>query len=143
MQLHQSKYDQKGLENIFLLMNLKWKTFDDYMEKYGGITGNIELAAALESWLSYFDGLGILVKEGMIDLDMVYNVSFSRILFLWFKFETIIKEFRKSPWNMPDYCQNFEYLANKIIEVRREKGLPTPYVSEIHPTSTLYQEYNR
>ena len=81
MQLHQSKYDQKGLENIFMLMNMKWNDFDDYMKKYRGITGNIEVAAALESWLSYLDGLGILVREGMIDLDMVYNVAYSRIYF--------------------------------------------------------------
>jgi len=143
MQLHQSKYDQKGLENIFLLMNLEWDDFDDYMRKYGGLEGHIETAAALESWLSYFDGLGILVKEDMIDLDMVYNVALTRILFMWFKFETIIKEFRKDPWNLPDYCQNFEYLAEEVLRIRREKGLPIPYINMIHPTSELYQEYNR
>ena len=42
MRLHQSKYDQKGLENIFMLMNLEWDDIDDYMQKYGGITGHSE-----------------------------------------------------------------------------------------------------
>ena len=98
-----------------MLMNMKWNDFDDYMKKYRGITVNIKVTAALESWLSYLDGLGILVREGMIDLDMVYNVAYSRNLLLWFKFETVINEFRKERWNMPDYCQSFEYLANKII----------------------------
>jgi hypothetical protein len=140
MQLHQAKTDQKGLENVFILMNLEWANFADYMSKYGGLAGHHETAAALESWLSYFDGLGILVKEGMIDLDMVYKVAFSRILFMWFKFETIIDEFRKEPYGMPDYCQNFEYLAEKVMEIRRKKGLPLPYISEIHPTSKRYKE---
>jgi len=79
-------------------MNLEWENFDDYMEKYSGVRGHYEIAAALESWISYFDGLGILVKDNVIDLDMVYNIAFSRILFIWFKFETIIKGFRNPPW---------------------------------------------
>ena len=143
MQLHQSKYDQKGLENIFLLWNLEWDNLEDYLSKYGGQSGNIETAAALESWLSYFDGLGILVKEDMIDIEMVYNVAHTRILFMWFKFETIIKEFRKDPWNLPDYCQNFEYLAEEVLRIRIEKRLPIPYFNIIHPTSELNKEYNR
>jgi len=143
MQFYQSKYDQKGLENIFLLWNLEWDDLDDYLRKFGGQSGNIETAAALESWLSYFDGLGILVKEDMIDLEMVYNVAHTRILFMWFKFETIIKEFRKDPWNLPDYCQNFEYLAEEVLRIRKEKGLPIPYINMIHPTSELNKEFNR
>jgi hypothetical protein len=60
---------------------------------------------------------------------------------MWFKFETIIKEFRKDPWNLPDYCQNFEFLAEEFLRMRREKGLPIPYINMIHPTSELYKEY--
>ena len=33
MQLHQSKYQQNGLESIFRLMNLEWEDYDDYMKK--------------------------------------------------------------------------------------------------------------
>lgn len=143
MRLHQSKYDQKGLETIFTLMNQEWDNYEDYMRKYGGVTGHPEVAAALEAWLSYFDGIGLLVKEDMIDLDTVYDIAYSRILLLWFKFETIIKEFRKPPWGLPDYGQNLEYLANEMIKIRKQKGLPLSYTNQIHPTSTLYNEFNQ
>jgi hypothetical protein len=143
MQLHQSKYDQEGLEAIFKLMNLEWENFEDYMEKHSGIGGHYEIAAALESWISYFDGLGILVKDNVIDLDMVYNIAFSRILFVWFKFETIIKGFRNPPLGWPDYGQHLEYLANEMIKIRRQQNLPMAYSNLIHPTSELFEEYNQ
>ena len=143
MRLHQSKYDQKGLENIFMLMNLEWDDIDDYMQKYGGITGHSEVASATASWFDYYDGLGILVKENMIDVDTVYKWACSRILFMWFKFDTVIKMLREPPWGLPDYLQNFEDLANEMIKIRKESGLPIPYTNFIHPTSELYEEYNR
>ena len=78
----------------------------------------------------------------MIDIETVYNVTHARILFIWFKFETIIKGLRV-PYGMPDYLDNFEYLANEMINIRQKKGLPIPYINYIHPTSELYNEYNR
>jgi hypothetical protein len=142
MQLHQSKYEQTGLESMYTLMNLEWENFEDYMEKYGGNTGHIETASAFTSWIEYYDGIGLLAKENMIDIETVYNITHSRILFIWFKFETIIKGLREGPWGIPDYLKNFEYLANEMIKIRTEKGLPIPYISYIHPTSELYKQYN-
>jgi hypothetical protein len=142
MQLHQSKYEQKGLESMYTLMNLKWDDFEDYLEKYGGITGHIETASAFTSWVEYYDGIGLLAKEKKIDLETVYNITHSRILFIWFKFETVIKGLREGPWGVPDYLDNFENLANMMIKMRIKKGLPIPYTSYIHPKSELYKEYN-
>ena len=55
---------------------------------------------------------------------------------------TVLKELRKPPWGMPDYEENFEYLANEMIKIRKQRGLPIPYTIYIHPTSDLYQIYN-
>ena len=35
-----------------------------------------------------------------------------------------------------DYVENFEYLANEIIKIRRQRGLKLP-LTRLHPTSTL------
>ena len=143
MQLHQSKYQQEGLRSMFRLMTLEWNDYDDYMTKYGGTTGHIDIPSDLTSWVEYFDGIGLLVKENMIDVDTVYNITHARILFVWFKFETIIKGLRNGPWGMPDYLANLEFLANEMIKIRRKKGLPIPYTTYIHTTSELNEQYNR
>jgi hypothetical protein len=142
MQLHQARYDKEGLDAMFTLYFLEWDDFDDYLEKFGAISGHNEISAAFESQSSYLDGLGLMVKEDMIDIETVYHVAGRRILMLWFKLETIIKGFRRPQWGAPDYCEHFEYLANEMIRIREEKGLPIAYKYLIHPTSELHQKYN-
>jgi hypothetical protein len=142
MQLYQSKYDREGLENVFTILNMEWDDMNDYMEKYG-IAEHPDIGAMVESQSGYMEGLGILVKEGMVDIEMVYKVAGSRILLLWFKMETMLKGFRDPYWNVPDYAENFEYLANEMIKMRRQKGLPIPYLNYLHPKSTLHKTLNR
>jgi len=140
MRLHESKYDREGLEALFTLMNLEWEDVDDYMEIYAGITGKTEIPTMFESQSSYMDGLGYIVKNGIVDVDTVYHIAGRRILFFCFKLETIIKAFRDQSWGTPDYAENFEYLANEMIKIRKEKGLPVSYTIYLHPTSELHQE---
>jgi hypothetical protein len=141
MQLYQSKYDREGLENAFTILNLEWDDINDYMEKYG-LAEHPDIGAMVESQSGYMEGLGILVKEGMVDIEMVYKVAGSRILLLWFKMETMLKGFRDPFWGVPDYAENFEYLANEMIKMRRQKGLPIPYLNYLHPKSTLNETLN-
>lgn len=139
MQLHEEKYDREGLEAFFNLQNWHWEDYDDYQRKYGPYT-HPELAAIMESQTSYFEGLGILVQDGMVDINIVNRIAGRRINQLWYKFEAAIKDIRKMARGPgSDYAESFEYLANEIIELRKQKGLHL-FEDRIHPTSTLYQE---
>ncbi len=140
MELHEAKYDRDGLEAFFNLYNRKWKDFDDHQQKYGPMT-HPDQAAIMESQISYMDGLGILVQEGMVDIDLVYKIAGRRIIQLWHQLETVIKGLREmAPGPGPDYSEYFEYLANEMIKIRRGKGLPL-FEDRLHPTSTLHQEH--
>jgi hypothetical protein len=126
---------------MFTLFNLKWDDFDDYLEKYSALSGHPDIAAAFDSQIGYLDGIGTMVKENMIDVNTVYNVDGRRILMMWFKFETVVKGFRDPKWGTPDYGDNFEYLAQEMIRIRKEKGLPVAFSYLMHPTSELDKEY--
>ena len=139
MQLHEEKYDREGLEVFFDLQNWDWEDYDDYQRKYGPYT-HPELAALMESQVSYFEGLGILVQDGMVDINIVYKIAGRRINQLWHQFEAVIKEIRKMARGPgSDYAESFEYLATEVIKLRRQNGLEL-FEDRIHPTSTLYQE---
>ena len=139
MQLHEEKYDREGLEAFFDLQNWHWEDYDDYQKKYGPYT-HPELAAIMESQTSYFEGLGILVQDGMVDINIVYRIAGRRINQLWYQFEAVIKEIRKMARGPgSDYAESFEYLATEVIKLRRQNGLQL-FEDRIHPTSTLYQE---
>ena len=99
-----------------------------------------EFTAKMESQMSYFEGLGVLLKNKMVDLNTVYDMMGSRIVSIWIKYETVIKGLRaieRGPG--PTYSENFEYLANEMIEIRKQRGLHL-FPQHQHPTSTLHQE---
>ena len=91
--------------------------------------------------MSFFDGLGVIVKKQVIDLDTVYDIFSNRIISIWLKYETVVKGWRKTVEFGPGaiYCENFEYLANEMIRIRKQRGTPFP-LRYVHPTSTLYKE---
>ena len=142
MQLHQTQYDKEGVETVFILHNLEWSDFDDYLEKYSALSGHVEIAAAFDSQIGYLDGIGTMVKEKLLDVDTVYNIAGRRVLMLWFKFESVVKAFRNPKWGTPDYGEHFEYLAEEMIRIREEKGLPIAFSYLIHPKSELAKENN-
>ena len=138
--LYDSKYDVEGIERFFHLTNLEWDDFDDYVEKFSAMN-NPKQAAVMDSQMSFFEGLGVIVKKQVIDLDTVYDIFSNRIISLWLKYETVIKGWRKTVGYGPGafYCESFEYLANEIIRIRKQRGTNFP-LGYIHPTSTLHKE---
>ena len=139
MRLHESKHDKEGLEAFFRVLSMDWKDLEDYQEKYGPYS-NPEMAAIMESQVSYFEGLGVLVKDRTVDLNTVYSIMGRRIIQTWYKLEKLIKDLREMARGPgPDYSESFEYLANELIKIRKQKGLPL-YEDRLHPTSTLHHE---
>ena len=140
--LHETKYDVEGLQHYFELMALKWDTFNEYYQKYGA-QNNPQVTSIMESQMSYYEGLGVLVKNNVVDLDALYEIIGSRIIGYWFKFETVIKGLRQVVEFGPgsEYALNFEYLANEMINIRKQKGSTFP-VHRLHPTSTLLKDFN-
>jgi hypothetical protein len=139
MQLHESKYDPEGTLAYFTLLNATWEDFDDYFKRYSRIP-DPEFTAKMESQMSYFEGLGVLLKNKMVDVNTVYDMMGSRIVSLWIKYETVIKGLRtKERGPGQSYSENFENLANEMIKIRKQKGLHI-FPQHQHPTSTLHQE---
>jgi hypothetical protein len=139
--IYESKYNKENMQALFQLWTRTWEDFDDYLEKYGPFN-HPELHAMFVAEEAMLDGLGTLVKEGMIDLESVHSLMGRRVLMFWLQFETIIKSLREMKFGPgPDFSQNFEYLANELIKIRKKKGLPI-YSEYLHPTSSLNKELN-
>ena len=109
------------------------------MVRYGPEV-NPEMAALRTSLWSEYDGIGMLVQDNMIDIETVFRMMYQAIVMVWYKYETIIKGIREMENGPgPNYYENFEYIANNLIKMRKEKGLSLP-INWLHPTSTLHQE---
>jgi hypothetical protein len=131
LRISSDEFVKKSLE----LLKMKVDDVDDFMEKY--ISGpESSLHAKLFSMFWHIDGLGYMMSQKLIDPEMVYNFGggFAQV-WHWKKWEPLVLRMRKLRGE-PEFLKWFEYTANEMMRIRREKGLDeTP--SHIKAFNTL------
>ena len=144
MQIYQNKFNEEGMNRFWNMLGLQFDSFEEYMEKYGFFSnpGNDTLPL-VSSEIAYFDGLGMLLKKKMLDVNTVYDIIGYRTILIWFKLEVVVKGLRGfgDQGAGADYAKNFEYLADEMIKIRRNKGIKFP-LFYLTKSSTLHQEYS-
>ncbi len=81
------------------------KDYYDYDKKYGW--------AEFTAVGMFFEGIGILLKRRLIDIELVDDMFTSPIKWTWEKMENIVLEERKVN-NQPEILEWFEYLYNEM-----------------------------
>ena len=97
---------------------MEFDDWDDMMRKYNRET-NYEL---LLSWFRvgmFFEGIGVLLKRNLIEIDMIDDMMGYSIKRTWEKMGPIEKETRER-WNAPRTFDDFEYLYNELMEYLNE-----------------------
>ena len=127
------QYRKQWLE----LMHLKWTDWEDFRGKYGLYSGEAhpELLT-FQSQMSFFDGIGVLVKKGLIDIGYVHELLYTTIMWTWEKNQPLVEGFRRvvTPWEdhlrvvrvetgeeiYPEIYKNFEYLYDELMNYIEE-----------------------
>jgi hypothetical protein len=91
MQIYQQLTSETSTRRWVDMMNMEWKDYDDFERKYGS-DDHPDLYAKRTSALYEFNGVGHLLKEGLIDMDTAYGLTEVQGLWLWRKFEPIYRE---------------------------------------------------
>ena len=123
LNLRSTLFNEEMNRNNIELLSMQWEDFEDFRRKYDSTVDPDKFSRRWKTWSNY-EGMGYLLHEGIIDIDMVYNLlgSFG-ILQLWQKYEPIIMEQRRF-YNEPHWFRWWEYLASEISKKRVELGLP-------------------
>jgi hypothetical protein len=123
MQLY-NRWNSRELRTaITKIMQWTWKDLDDYMKKYDEAT-NLEAHVSHLTVVSFFEGIGVLVERGLIDVTLVYDLLWNAITIYWEKFGPIWKEWRK-PSEYPgtgkkQFADHTEYLYNQIQRIQQQ-----------------------
>jgi len=112
MQVYSKWTDNEFNENYNSIMNREWQDFDEWRQKYGRVNNPKENAID-KTVGQYFEGIGILVKKGLIDIELVDDMMSGLILGWWEKNKSRIIEVREY-WNAPNILEWAEYLANEV-----------------------------
>lgn len=107
-----------------ILWRWQWSSYDEYWEKYSPLK-NPQANVTRRVARSYYNGLAALVRRGLLDLELLYELNPSGVQRYWEKMGPIALEFRRRN-DYPDYLEPVEYLANEMRALRERKGLATP-----------------
>jgi len=96
----------------------KWRDFDEFVEKYMP-EKNVEEYADFMTLGTFFEGLGVLVKKGLIDIGLVQDLVSERII--WYYKNVVgpmIDGIRKLT-NDPTQWDHVEYLYHEMRHRQR------------------------
>jgi len=96
-------------------LQMTWDDYDDFQERYS--FENYKEREPFSSMGHFFDGVGILLDEGLVNIDLVTRLIHGDIKVFWEKFKPIILEEREKS-NSPHFFKNMEYLYNEVKRIR-------------------------
>jgi hypothetical protein len=116
MGIYQSFYSKELLDLEPILDKIKFETAEDYAElqKKGG-----REYKAFGAFGGYYEGLGVLVRENLVDIRLVSQLMSGNIIWFWERFEHGWRESRRV-LNWPRMCVEVEYLYDRIIDYGKE-----------------------
>jgi hypothetical protein len=101
-----SDFDNIEFQKVWReILNREARGVHDYEEKYG--------LAEFTAVGMFFEGIGILLKRKLIDIELVDDMFTSPIKWTWEKIKDITLEARKDR-NQPEILEWFEYLYNEM-----------------------------
>lgn len=109
-------YDRFGSREIVEAMNkvgaANFVNLEDYTKKYG-LTDITEISVL-------FDGIGVLLEQNLIDINMVDQLFGTTVYILWNKMEPVIHAMRIG-LNEPAFFGHFENLITKLKMHRKNR----------------------
>ena len=113
MQIHAQWRDRAFIKRFFDVLNIwEWNYWEDFWAKYGQVSNEDAFITVIEiAW--YFEGVGQLLRDGLIDIRLVDAMYSDRVIRLWEKSLPIVVGLREMYRN-PDYYGNYEYLYNEL-----------------------------
>jgi hypothetical protein len=109
-----SQFNSLEFQKIYHeILKREAKDYYDYDKKYGW--------AEATAVGMFFEGIGILLKRKLIDLDLVDDMFTSPIKWAWEKMKDMTLEVRKVR-NQPEILEWFEYLYNEMKKREQKIG---------------------
>ena len=104
-----------------IILNWKFTGHTDFYSKYGSDIAPLE-HAKFDSMLTYFDGIGLLVRRKLIDPEIVYEKLRFAVIAFWEKAKPVVVGDREK-MNTPKLFAEFEYLYEQVKPLKEREDL--------------------
>lgn len=121
------------------LAYLRWRDIDDFLKKYDSAVNTEESQDNFSKrwWLwSTYDNLGYLLREGLVDEEIIFNSQGAYSVIHWGRYWPIIEYYRRKEMG-PRWLENFEYLTRRMWAMGKERGSASSGFSD----GLMFDEY--
>jgi len=103
-----------------IIMTHQWQDLDSFSGLFDPqIPENLENYDALSTIISFYEGIGALVKEGFLDIRWVALLMAGATLSLWEKIAPTANDIREQI-NQPRWASEWEYLYDQLVKYIKE-----------------------
>ncbi len=113
----QMLFSKEHTQILAELLNCSWTDFKDFSQKYDSSV-NPDNYAKRATLMGSYEHIGYLLKNGLIDREVVYINGGMPVIHIWAKYKPIIEELRRVAYGR-DWGNYFEYLANEMWKMKR------------------------
>jgi len=121
MSLHSMMSSMEGMARYLDTMYMEWDDYANFERKYGSDNNTEAYAQRLTLWNS-FNNYGVLLKNGLIDPEMIYDAAGAVIIMSWEKWRPIIIE-QRVRYMGPNYLEHWEHLGNVMRSIQKRRGI--------------------
>lgn len=114
MNIYKEDLTDRASKSLYLVMDMEYEDFDDFEEKYGR-ENNPEAHALLNFHINYMEGLGVLVREGYVDIRLVALLSSGGVRLGREKLKAYTYEARER-YNWPRWSIEYGYLYETLMD---------------------------
>ena len=108
------------IDSYFKLNAYPWKDYDDFVESIGFNGPEItELGYELLHVTSVLEGIGVMVKENMLEIHLIAVFMSAVTRMLWEKIESYVWRYREDV-DLPRWISEYEYLYNELMKYHEE-----------------------
>ncbi len=120
-QFYNPEWHRRWMEVVYVYQN------EDLMDSDGVprfLKGDIDNFVDASSLASFFEGIGLLVNKGLIDINLVAELMSSPLIWVWEKVEELVRKTREVT-GRPQIYEWFEYLYNEIQRIPSRQSVPS------------------
>jgi len=118
MSLYETHRSPEFRKQYTRVRDREWTDLDDWQKKYGP-ENNPDASAEYQSLMSFFDGVGLLVRRELIDISLVHDLMYISTNRIWKFHKPVIYNIRITS-GYPNLWEHFEYLSDEL-EKHHEK----------------------
>jgi len=113
MNLHREWGTDEYQHASWTVIEMEYDDIRDFEERYGSPSELTEVTSNIFKVCWFYNGLGVLVHNGLADIEIVEELFGYIIVWMWEKLETYV-QWEREFFDQPKSLEWFEYLYNQV-----------------------------